>query len=460
MPTGRSLQLLVGRYLPNAAKDPAKALRRRVRERAADRRFRGRSLPDTTAADDAPRHVTVVVVDALRADAVDPETTPFLNSLSGTDAVAPGTWTYPSVCSLVTGRYPHEHGAMRRSDDPESATEAELTLPPELGDDVVTLPEQFAGAGYDTYGAFGFEMPMQALGGRFETHTLYTRGTAGTMLDDYRDWLSARTGLQTFAYLHLFDPHGPFDTTPPAAYRRAHDVDDDIIGDGTWRFTDEWDGADAQQYHTHRIRLYEAAVDYVDDQLADFAASLPDDHALMVTGDHGEAFGEHAAFDVKHFYDSRPAHSVGHGGTPYEAVARVPLLVDGLPIADGPASGVDLTPTLLGAAGIEVPSPVSGYDHADGLPDDRIPLVEAARYGHEKKAVYRGGWKLLVSRGDDEAVGFELPAERQADLPEDVETTLRTALPAWPGDGTGEDGDGERRVDESVQQRLSELGYT
>jgi|GEM_PF-1727111 arylsulfatase A-like enzyme len=459
----RATQIVAGRYLPGTVKRWGKFVRRRVRERKADRRFLRRSLPEIEVGEDSPDHILFVVVDALRADAIDGETTPFLDSLTGAEAVAPATWTYPSVCSLLSGLYPHEHGAMRKTDQPDLASESEVMLPPKLGDSVTTLPELFAGAGYETYGAFAFEMPMQALAGRFETHSLYTKGSAEELLDNYLEWMSSRTASQTFAYLHLFDPHGPFDTTPPQRYRSEHGVDADVVGGDAWQFTGNSQGKEAEQYRTHRIRLYNAAVDYVDDTLASATKSLSEmveDSTLVVTGDHGEAFWENSSLDEKHFFDSRTAYGVGHGGTPYEALARVPLLADGLPVADGPASGIDIAPTIAAAAGIEASVPFTGQDHAKGLPENRIPLIEAARYGYEKKAVYQNGWKLLVSQGDDKALGFELPAEIQVELPRDVEQRLRSALPAWPSDTEASmGGESDREVDQSVQQRLSDLGY-
>ena len=102
---------------------------------------------------------------------------------------------------------------------------------------------------------------------------------------------------------------------------------------------------------------------------------------------------------------------------------------------------------------------MTGASLSRGVPADRVPLIEAARYGHERKAAYRDGWKLIVSRGDDEAVGFRLPerpgaAAEEADIPDGVEAALYDALPAWP-DGR----EPERRASGMAQQRLEDLGY-
>ncbi len=187
---------------------------------------------------------------------------------------------------------------------------------------------------------------------------------------------------------------------------------------------------------------------------------LPDDVALVVTGDHGEAMWERATLDRRTFRDSRPAYGIDHGGTPFEAIARVPLAVEGVDVrAGGTPSLVDVAPTLLDALGQPEALATTGASLSRGVPADRVPIVEAARYGHEKKAAYRDGWKLIVSRGDDAAVGFRLPetpgaAATEAELPADVEAALYDALPAWP-DGS----EPERRVSGMAQQRLEDLGY-
>ncbi|MFC7136130.1 hypothetical protein ACFQRB_05355 [Halobaculum litoreum] len=165
-----------------------------------------------------------------------------------------------------------------------------------------------------------------------------------------------------------------------------------------------------RRYRDHRRRLYRAAAARVDDRLAVLRERLPDDVALVVTGDHGEAMWERATLDRRTFRDSRPAYGIDHGGTPFEAIARVPLAVEGVDVrAGGTPSLVDVAPTLLDALGQPEALATTGASLSRGVPADRVPIVEAARYGHEKKAAYRDGWKLIVSRGDDAAVGFRLP---------------------------------------------------
>jgi arylsulfatase A-like enzyme len=418
--------------------------------RTANRQFAQKQLPDYAPAEDAPRHILLVVVDALRDDYVDEELTPYLAGLNGCNAITPGAWTFPAVSSMLSGVYPHEHGAMRRTDDP--ADVEGFSLPPRMDDDRETITEALAGAGYETYGGFGHDTPFVALSGRFHEHDLYhnVTATAEDVLEGYLDWVSGRD--RTFAFLHFADPHIPVD--PPDEYWKAHDVDPSVGDLQAWEYRTDTDCTGAcETYREHRRRLYRASVDYVDDALAAFAdefAETVEESRLVVTADHGEALWDHVAVDVEQFDGSG---CVGHGGAPYEGLARVPLLTDAdWPLADG-ASLVDLAPTFADAVGIDW-STESGYSLRAEGPTDRMPLVEGSLEGHEKKAVYDGEYKLIVSSGNGVELGYRLPEEEQTTVPEQRREAMLDALPAWP--------DGQRvgtEVSGVVEDRLEQLGY-
>ena len=432
-----------------------------LRERRADREFARRNLPAATPTADAPSHVVLVVVDALRADVVDPTLTPFLHSLTPQSAVSPSTWTFPAVTSLLTGQYPHEHGAIRQTDSHENSV-ADVTPLPPTAENVTTLPERLAGAGYDTFGGFGMIVPFLALSGRFSTHRLLEGADAERLLDEHRTWLADRRDDRTFSYLHLHDLHEPVD--PPRDYWTTHDVDPSIPGIRRWRHEDVPSRSPTvDRYRAHRKRLYEAAAAYVDDRLAAYHVRLTDemdDVLFVVAGDHGEGFWEQAAFHAEHFADPRPAYCVGHGGAPYEVVTRVPLAVTRTGQSadldpDARTSLIDVAPTVLDAAGLSSAAvDCTGESLFESLPENRRLLVEGVRYGYEKKAVYDGETKLVVSHGDDVTAGFLLPDDTPTELSERTVASLSEALPAWP------DEDGEKRgVSRDVQSRLEELGY-
>lgn len=416
----------------------------------ADRRFAAKDLPAYERTAGAPDHIVCVVVDALRADHVDEEITPYLASMNGCDAITPGAWTFPAISSIISGVYPHEHGAMRQVDQPDDSEG--LSLPPRMSESRETITESLAGAGYDTYGGFGHDTPFVALSGRFQTHALYHSmdSNAEDVLHDYLDWVEGRD--RTFALLHLADPHIPVD--PPGRYWEKYDVDRSIENVENWAYNETVEcGPDCQRYREHRRRLYRAAVDYVDDALAAFGERLEatlENPLLLVTSDHGEMLWEHVEFDVEQFDGTG---CVDHGGAPYEQLARVPLLTNRDWTFDGPVSLIDIPPTLADCVGIERPD-LTGQSLLGEQSVDRTPLVEGSLNGYEKKAIYYDEYKLIVSRGDGVEVGYTLPEETRTDLPEEIKRRLREGLPPWPGGGeVGTD------VAGVVEDRLEKLGY-
>jgi arylsulfatase A-like enzyme len=403
-----------------------------------------------------PRHVLVIVVDALRPDAS------LDVGLDATTAVTPATWTFPAVTSLLRGEYPHEHGAVAHThpDDEEFAM-------PEQVSATGTLPEVLEAAGYDTYAGCSFFMPFLALRGWFQRHRGFSDEPAETVVRHYWEWRAGRN--RTFGYLHLGDLHAPMD--PPAPYVRGREVDTSLPNLGRMtEYTDDFDETDpaCRRYREHKLRLYRATLDYLEDVLGSLFDACGDDTLIVLTGDHGEAFWEHPGLD-RQFTDSRPNYCLGHGGTPFDAVARVPLALGGVNASPGPGwpSLIDVPSTITravvgerGTAGEEADERVPGFGGValqDGVPADRAAICEATRYGVERKAVYRGDAKLIRSQADDVTLTARVSqsGETFCELPEHLAESLTAELPDY-----WEVFDNRVDVGEAVEKRLKSLGYT
>lgn len=396
---------------------------------------------------DAPAHVLCVVVDALRPDFVPDVPLDF-----GT-AIAPSTWTFPSVTSVHTGQYPHEHGSVAHT---------------QIGDDQFAMPSQaspsdtlpgcFEAAGYDTFAGCAFPMPFLAVEGWYQTHRVWSDAPADRVIDRYRSWRRRRD--RTFGYLHLGDVHAPI--TLPESYVEAYDVDTSLPNlQGIHEYTDDYDGSEAcVRYRRHRLRLYEAAVAYVADQLRPLLSEVRDDTHVVLIGDHGEAHWEHYELD-RQFTDSRPNYGVGHGGTPFDMVARVPVGVstpDGTDLGPkgGWASLTDLPRTLVSGVVDDVPFP--RRDWRRPIPEDRTVLSEGTRYGAERKAAYRGREKLVRSAEDGVSlaatVSIDEPGERFVGERSSISEDLTEAFPDdW--EFVHERGETNRIVEDQLQA----LGY-
>jgi len=152
---------------------------------------------------------------------------------------------------------------------------------------------------------------------------------------------------------------------------------------------------------------YDAEVTYTDGyvgKLLDFVAAQPwgARTAFVVTGDHGEAFGEH--------------HQYVHGFELWENLVRVPLFVVIPGVAprhiDNPTSAIDLAPTILdlfgvanngwppgidgGAPGLEGRSLVPDLLGATPVERDVVIDLPATSDSDRRRAIVHGDTKLIA----------------------------------------------------------------
>ncbi|WP_434043599.1 MULTISPECIES: sulfatase-like hydrolase/transferase [Sorangium] len=191
------------------------------------------------------------------------------------------------------------------------------------------------------------------------------------------------TGGRFFLWVHYLDPHADYlrhDDGPDFGAKSQRD-----LYDGEVAFTDR-----------HIGRLLDAIA---------AAPALAGRTAIVVTSDHGEAFGEHKMYR--------------HGFELWEELVRVPLLVH-VPGAtpsrvSARRSLIDLTPTLLDL--MRVPGPGEGAPATDFLsgasllPDVFLPPGEQAQardvlidmpagpYNDARRSFIRGDMKLTISGG-------------------------------------------------------------
>ncbi|USZ68049.1 sulfatase [Halorussus salilacus] len=442
------------------------------RKRRKRREFGGRAGADLTVTD--PRNVLVVVLDCLRADHVsgfghDRPTTPALDRFADeaaafSNAKAPSSWTFPSIPSLLSGRYPHEHGG-RMAADPRNLSSEQFPSRPRA--DVPMLPDLLESAGYDTGMVTAIPMAEEAVGDRFR-HVSVRYTDASERVDAAREWLSGRD--RWFCHLHLGDPHAPLDI--PDEHRETFGVPE-TDGLEDWRFREGTGdgGDDFESYRDAKLRAYDAAIRGADDALADLLADLPDDTVVVVCGDHGEAFWEHPGLERRLNHDPRGYYATDHGHSVLEEVARVPLWVRApgveTGVTDRPVSLVDVAPTILSALGADVPEVLGGpedLNSADGLSgrslaeaaSDRPLLCEETAYGYNQRAVWHDGEKLVAVPETGERAAFALDGYLEGDPLDSVPDHLDAAL---AGFGSGVAGGERMDVDDDTRDRLAELGY-
>jgi arylsulfatase A-like enzyme/Flp pilus assembly protein TadD len=389
------------------------------------------------------RDIVLVTIDTLRADAPgfagNPRSqTPVLDRLASqgrvfTNTHAHNVVTLPSHTNILTGLYPFQHGVRDNTGFRLAAS-------------VPTLATVLHGAGYAT-GAFVGAFPLDSQFGLnhgfdvYDDH--YPKGSNDTefVLPERRGdevvrlalaWWRAQQGKPRFLWVHLYDPHAPYEPPEPFATR----------------FKDN---------------LYLGEVAAADSFLAPLLGPFLDGREkpalVVVTADHGEALGEHG--------------EQTHGLFAYEATLKVPLVVWGkgvVPGRDGRwARHVDIFPTVLQAAGVAAPSPAGLRRPGSSLLAPPVPLTETASdsYFESLSTTLNRGWAPLrgLLRGGTKFIALPLPEvyalpkdphekDNRFDAERPVARGVFAALPkesSWP----------PRREDLRPEDavRLQSLGY-
>lgn len=453
------------------------------------------------------RGIIVVVIDCLRADHCSAwgygrATTPTLDKLAAggirwTSAQAASSWTKPSVTSLLTGRYPSEHGVYegikRRRLQPAAAGDDgrwhtdRIVTTDVLPERIPTVAERLSALGWRC-GALINNAQLGQFSGLSRGFECYqpTAGKADMILAALGDWLDAEPDRPFFAYLHLLEAHWPYkprrrhvrafggdrDTNPFAAYS-ARDF-------GRLRRAISRGQAALSEQELHDlVVLYDAAVRRLDGKLKLLLAALEqrrlrDSVALFVTADHGEEFLDHGR--------------IGHGQSLYQELVHVPLVaqVPGGPVGqvvESPFSHVQLPELWMSLARAD--SETAGHHLLTAAPNR--PVVSELRVRRRYEQALRDGrWKLIrrYRFADDAARGrspralvrdgqarvelelYDLQRDphEQHDLSRDpryAETLRRLVaqLDAWWDDLEVAQESCEQQVDRDLEQRLRALGY-
>jgi arylsulfatase A-like enzyme len=323
----------------------------------------------------------LVVLDNVRADHVGAygyprSTTPNLDALAGdgmrfSRALAPSSWTRPSVASLFTSRLPSEHGA--------------VAMQSSLADAIPTLAETLRAAGYRTVGFSANFVHVSERGGMARGFEHWTSLSFPALEDVDELWrmpdgdgdglaLRAPRGEELtravldalpsgseplFLYVHYMDAHVPWVPDPERWRRfsrsgetpgRAAAPSDYVV-----RLAAERPQV-AEQERRRLVDLYDAQIAAADAALGELLQGLRERGVcpacvVTVAADHGEELGDHGGWF--------------HGANLYGESLAVPLVLrDGRrPISgvdDRPASLIDVAPTLLGLANVAVPSEMHG----------------------------------------------------------------------------------------------------
>jgi arylsulfatase A-like enzyme len=300
-------------------------------------------------------NVVLVILDAARARQFGAygygrATTPEIDRIAKDgivfeNAYTPAVYTLGAMSSVWTSQPPDRH-----HDD--------VSFSSALPKDRLTLAEVLSGQGIFAAGFVATAVPGGFNGfdrGFSEFRELWRE--VGSRADVFRQvlppWLARNKDRRFFAYLHLREPHFPYDPEPPFDTRFGPDgpIPKSARRDMDF-FRDVNQGRRplSPEEREHLVRLYDGNLGYADQEVGALrrsmeAAGLWDKTVFIVSADHGEALGEHGW--------------IGHNVEVYEPSARIPLIVR-LPGGVGPrgtrVSGLvdllDVAPTVAEVFGV------------------------------------------------------------------------------------------------------------
>jgi len=374
------------------------------------------------------------------------------HGVSFTQAVCQYPVCVPSRATLLTGQYVCHHGVRSNCEGlPESA---------------VTLPRLLRDAGYDTacVGKMHF-VPTHGDCG-FEVMRLAEQDGEGRYEDDYHRWLkeqgvvdqvdewdqvdrenapqeywdtfgalpsnlseaqysttwignAAVRFVQTanepfFLMVGFIKPHHPFD--PPEPWNRLYDPDT-LRLPPDWRLPVPEEDArhggffDPRQMTEAKFRrvlaYYYASISYVDHQIGRLLATLTSrgftNNLFVYCADHGDYMGQHGLI-------------VKNDALLYDSLLRAPLLIAGM---RGQRRGkgdpslaqlTDVAPTILEAAGLDVPSCIDGVSLAPCLRRSKALLRREAfcEGPNHARIVRTQQHKLIESEREDIRAFYDL----------------------------------------------------
>jgi arylsulfatase A-like enzyme len=317
--------------------------------------------------------VILISCDTVRADHLScygysRETTPGLDAFAREsvlfeNAIVSEPWTLPSHMTMLTGLHAITHG---------------VTPNTNLNENVVTLPEVLSDAGYHCGGFTGATTVLRSWRGFSQGFDLYDTPENGRRdimdtAERVEEWMNRVDKRPFFLFYHNYDAHSlgldrdenlPYMPSDPAFQKFAGQFKKTAFNRQGWQYAgtaflracNNGQITISGREQDYVIALYDDAINCVDHYLARFLEDLKrrgiyDRALIIITSDHGEAFGE---WDV-----------YGHSQV-YEPLIRVPLLIrfPGGEYAGRRIKGIvenrDLMPAILDYLGLPQPPGMEG----------------------------------------------------------------------------------------------------
>ncbi|KXA92833.1 hypothetical protein AKJ65_06975 [candidate division MSBL1 archaeon SCGC-AAA259E19] len=315
--------------------------------------------------------VILVAVDTLSKDHLgcygyktpEENTSPFIDSLAeknlkfenfyASDVPTPSSFT-----SFLTGTRGIHNGIVGFNNSIE-----------EFSVDTPTLAERYFEEGFRTGMMSNLIYPCPWLKSGFQDiyppGMSFQGGTAEEVTEESSNWLDNHAQEDFFLFTHYWDPHCPYRERSKEEYRKMFSREEYENYAPDMKYFKENEYLDLLYKEKHEenndpyepaenLRNYDSNIRYVDGCLENLFIKLKDlgirdETLVLITSDHGEAFGEYGFWD---HYSS------------YRNISNIPLIIVGDKInsknVETYAQSVDLMPTLLELCGLDSPQGLDG----------------------------------------------------------------------------------------------------
>ena len=359
--------------------------------------------------------VVVITLDAWRADTLAESFTPEIlayarqNGIIFTEARAASSWTLPSFAAALTGSY--------------NVTDTRGLEP--AGASPTTWAEVMRDSGYDTYAVlsnrhlevvrrlfrgFDYFHYVDFLAPLAQIHYYDTApyfGTRGRLMEaevpgkttrhlakKTLDILRRPSRRPKFIWVHILDPHFPYQPLPEVLEAEAPELLDKSKYGIYRKYLTRGNLEIFEGLYKYEIKSTDLLVGGLLRELATRPNTV-----VVISSDHGEEFFEHGV--------------TRHGKTLYEEVCRVPLIIalpkedrERLPGGESAAlvSQVDVAPSVLSYLGLEVPASMEGRRDllaVAGAGNDEV-YATLNQAGAFRAALIQGRKKVIILMQDGE----------------------------------------------------------
>jgi arylsulfatase A-like enzyme len=379
-------------------------------------------------------NIVLITVDTLRADHLscygyERKTSPNIDKIAEQgiifkNAIAPSSWTAPSMVSLFTSVYPGNHGVVHGIGYEKNKT---LYIQEVFSDKLTTLPEILQELGYTTFAVannyhlsekFGFARGFDY----FISPPCLPANAVNKIIYSWGEKI--KNSNKYFLWIHYFDPHYPYHPRTPWVDRYTNKT---LTKKLKLHKKKTWDSVlrliplfqKNPEILSNFVALYDSEINFVDSFIGELFKRLQcdKDTLIIITADHGEEFLEHGY--------------VGHGENLYQETIHIPLILK-LPYSDTKrmferqVNLIDIMPTILQMLEINAPEYFLGNPLFERkgilswLKESFLGEEVSSHYNFSElnakltlKTILTPQWKYIFNYGDNTEQLYNIESDHQ-----------------------------------------------